>query len=684
MRNVARSTVRWKGCLLIALAAIVLLASAGTASAQITITGPAKDTVMEGDDITYNVTVKGTVPGGTSAGTFTLTLATPTGAGGTGSTDGEAGDIASQGGATNFGAIDLTVAANDAAGATDRAFSGSGTISGRTIHDDDAENERFTLSFTVDSAGGIEVDGAAIALPTSGVPNQLIIDDDEEQTYELALASGQTGANAPNEGGAAINVNLTAKPPLIQNTTEFQIHLADAAPTLATLGTFADAAARTVTAANPTVAIQVTPGSNDGNRVSDEVTVEAYSGVAGSSNLQASLDITITDDHVLPMVKAMVVDDKGMALDPQPEYVEEGKSVMIAAMSVDKDGKAMAAGENLKVMLEPTGTADARDYRLSSSTLEIGSGKNMSSAVELMAVTDEDVGMETLMFDATVSGEKANGEETAMSMGVLMLDIMDATEKMIAPKPEDEAYPKITAAMEAGAGEEGLNPGEMFEVMTSDLFTVTDGYTASYSASVEGDAISVSVSGEKVMVMAERAGMAKLTVTGTARMASSFMPDQTTSNVASIMFEVEVVLKDLVIMLHGPDDMNLVEGMSYEVKAMANRPVEKDTMVELVQTDGTAAPADYEVESIMIMAGEEMGMTMLMVADDGMMESHDNMAEMLTLEGRYADDMDGVTKKTDPVMFYLWDAAVPALPIIAQLLLAAFLAIGGYRRYLRR
>ena len=308
----------------------------------------------------------------------------------------------------------------------------------------------------------------------------------------------------------------------------------------------------------------------------------------------------------------------------------------------------------------------------------------MSSAVELMAVTDEDVGMETLMFDATVSGEKANGEETAMSMGVLMLDIMDATEKMIAPKPEDEAYPKITAAMEAGAGEEGLNPGEMFEVMTSDLFTVTDGYTASYSASVEGDAISVSVSGEKVMVMAERAGMAKLTVTGTARMASSFMPDQTTSNVASIMFEVEVVLKDLVIMLHGPDDMNLVEGMSYEVKAMANRPVEKDTMVELVQTDGTAAPADYEVESIMIMAGEEMGMTMLMVADDGMMESHDNMAEMLTLEGRYADDMDGVTKKTDPVMFYLWDAAVPALPIIAQLLLAAFLAIGGYRRYLRR
>ena len=36
------------------------------------------------------------------------------------------------------------------------------------------------------------------------------------------------------------------------------------------------------------------------------------------------------------------------------------------------------------------------------------------------------------------------------------------------------------------------------------------------------------------------------------------------------------------------------------------------------------------------------------------------------------------------VTLYLWDVAVPALPLIAQLLLGLFLAIGGYRRYLRR
>ena len=34
--------------------------------------------------------------------------------------------------------------------------------------------------------------------------------------------------------------------------------------------------------------------------------------------------------------------------------------------------------------------------------------------------------------------------------------------------------------------------------------------------------------------------------------------------------------------------------------------------------------------------------------------------------------------------FTLWDASVPILPFVSQLLLAVFLAIGGYRRYLRR
>ena len=135
-----------------------------------------------------------------------------------------------------------------------------------------------------------------------------------------------------------------------------------------------------------------------------------------------------------------------------------------------------------------------------------------------------------------------------------------------------------------------------------------------------------------------------------------------------------VELADLMITLSGPEDINIAEGMSGMVTATANRAVTEDTMVELIQTEGTASPADFTAEPITIMAGEMTGTTMVMAVEDDMMED----MEMLTLEGRVG------AMKTNTVSFNLWDAAVPALPIIAQLLLAAFLAIGGYRRYLRR
>ena len=130
------------------------------------------------------------------------------------------------------------------------------------------------------------------------------------------------------------------------------------------------------------------------------------------------------------------------------------------------------------------------------------------------------------------------------------------------------------------------------------------------------------------------------------------------------------------------DDMNLVEGMEYEITATASAAVMEDTEVMLMR-DRAASDAgddDYMVESIMIMAGDDMGTTMLMVTEDDMPDggTGTNMGEKLVLFGMVGN------VQTNDLSFYLWDAAVPALPIIAQLLLAAFLAIGGYRRYLRR
>ena len=53
-------------------------------------------------------------------------------------------------------------------------------------------------------------------------------------------------------------------------------------------------------------------------------------------------------------------------------------------------------------------------------------------------------------------------------------------------------------------------------------------------------------------------------------------------------------------------------------------------MVELIQSDGTAAPADYEVQEVTILAGGAMGSTMLTAVDDGMSKNAGSTAEMLT------------------------------------------------------
>ena len=61
----------------------------------------------------------------------------------------------------------------------------------------------------------------------------------------------------------------------------------------------------------------------------------------------------------------------------------------------------------------------------------------------------------------------------------------------IEAKHQDVAYPVITAAIALGAGEdEMLTPGEAVELMGSDLFTVMDGYDATYRVSVDSAAVS--------------------------------------------------------------------------------------------------------------------------------------------------------------------------------------------------
>ena len=79
----------------------------------------------------------------------------------------------------------------------------------------------------------------------------------------------------------------------------------------------------------------------------------------------------------------------------------------------------------------------------------------------------------------------------------------------------------------------------------------------------------------------------------------------------------------------------------------------------------------------MIEAGETTGSTVVTAVED---ETAEGMEE-LVLFGVAAGNAGAVTGE---VRLRLWDAAVPVLPIIAQLLLAGLLAVGGFRRYRRR
>ena len=662
---------------------VVFALGVGSAAAQVTITGPELDTVTEGDVVVYSVSVKGFIAPTADAGTVDVAVVL-TGAALGDATDGESTDFSSNLGLT----LEIDVPAGPTADGAAVSFNSSGTIRVPTTDDVDAEDERFTLSWTVDF-GGLKVsaaDNAANIAEAAGSPAALIINDDEEQKYVLT----KTSPDKPAEGDSVV-ASLKADPAHVQVTAPITLHL-DQTPPFSIAITQndgnTDVTGATVMigfgAADSTATITITTNPNDKNRSDDTITLTAYSGSAGNSKVEDALEIKLTDDHALPAVtaKAIVLDEDGDPLEDQPDMVEsimEGQMVDIEITVVDKDGDAMEAAEALMVSLMPTGDASDQDYRLNMHPVAIKSGDE-TGTVRLTVAEDQDIGMEMLMFDADVAGEAKNGDETRMSMGVLSLEIMDATMKQVEALTEAELMPLIYGAIDEGEGDDGkFSPYEMIELDASMLFTGTEGYSLSYSVSSDmKDVAGAAASGSMVTVTGKMAGgpaHITITATATAMMSGAKPLPQTTPNVAQVIFPVTVELADLVVTLSGPeDDMNLVEGMSYEIKAMANRPVVGDTMVELIATDGTASPADYMVEPIMIMDGMMEGTTMLMAVEDEMMEE----MEMVTLEGR----VDGMM--TNTLSFYFWDAAVPALPLIAQLLLAAFLALGGYRRYLRR
>ena len=266
--------------------------------------------------------------------------------------------------------------------------------------------------------------------------------------------------------------------------------------------------------------------------------------------------------------------------------------------------------------------------------------------------------------------------------------------KLVWAKSQQEVADAITAARNAGYGDDmTFTAGETVVVRGSALFNAVEGVSLTFTTtSDDTDAASAAASDGRVTVTARAAGMATITITARASQPSGVtIVEQTGPREASITFAVEVGLEALTLELSGPSDgTNFVEGGrrhpngtvgTVTVTAEANRPVTRDVTVTLLPdralSDDTATTDDFAADPIVIEAGETTGSTVVTAVED---ETAEGMEE-LVLFGVAAGNAGEVTGE---VRLRLWDAAVPVLPVVAQLLLAGLLAVGGFRRYRRR
>ena len=667
--NGSRSTYMRKGYLLTALAAAVLLAaSSGTAWAQvedINIKSVAVDAadgngfVPEGSVTGVTVVLTKTLPVGFSA---EVTLAKSYGAAGVGAMGyAEDNDIV----------VGTTVSI---LGGRDR-----GSTQMIVNHDVDAVDEKFQIT-----ASALRWDGTPPAITVATIADTITqrmtpasgkIVEDEVQDYVVTTTTAQA---AIKEGTIQVDLNLRADPP--RPTDEAAtVYLRADDPTYM-VGPMTNEVAL-IAVSESAVTVNVTTPANDKNRTDDTVTVTGFTGAVVSAKEVFSHSITVLDIHMLPAADAITAEAKDAKVDGMTvTAVDEGGTVYVWVSVGNSIRDQVNDSEAFTVSLSATNPGQTGDFRSSPSSLGVTAGLGIGNQKTvgpfmLEALEDQDVGMETLMLSLNVSGAQANGPGS--SSGAFSIDIGDKTEKQVEPKTEAEAYPKIEDALEAGSGDEGFNPGESFSVMTSDLFTVADGYDARYGVSASSDTVTVD---------AKKAGTSKVTITATAEMeASSFKPGQTVASMADIMFEVTVVDKMLAVMLEMPAnvmDGNIVEGMSYEIMVSANRMVMEDTEVMIMRdrAGSSAGEDDYSVSMATIMAGYDSATAELMVTEDDMPDggTDDNMSETLVLFGMVNGE------QTNALTFNIWDKAVPALPLFGQLLLALFLMLGGARLYRRR
>ena len=343
-----------------------------------------------------------------------------------------------------------------------------------------------------------------------------------------------------------------------------------------------------------------------------------------------------------------------LTADP-PAAVEEGGDITLTAAA----NRAVLAGEDATVRLTLVGPVV--DPAPSSVTIAVGA----TSADAVVAVVDDDEVKDLGDITVVATGGSLAIDPTRLDVAVTENDVAtvytytftataarvtegDEIQLAVTARPSVavETVVSLTASPRSLADDFTLDPAEIT------LAAGSTGGTAVLRATDDGEV--------------EDTEILTLTATG---------PDK----VLIGTLEIELVDNDTVTYaLSEPAETDLVEGKSYELKVTADATASRDATF-IVRRDRAASEADdddftLEPASIVIGAGATEGTAMLTVADDG--EDEHSEALVLIVSAAGGDDVGSLA-------FTLWDASVPMLPFAAQLLLAALLALGGYRRFRR-
>ena len=571
----------------------------------------------------------------------------------------------------------------------------------------EAENDAFFIQ-AIDG-GNVDLSATAAVNTTTPV---VIIEDVTPQTVTVSRKRGEPstiyeGAPSPQSSTVAGQAlyTVTAKPPRVDLPLEVRMDLLDPEGALRAGDV---SLSHSVVTLNPNMDamgnsqdMYLSLPYPDGDRVDDHYKLQAsvvvYSLTSGgeeNTNTPSSTDITVYDRHKLPWLTVSPV--SGVVTEGDEDGIDLELTVNrnpANTISTDPEVRQYTS-EALTIAVDASGSSN---FTMTPSSISVDEYKHTAAKgwmqkvkVKITAEDDEDIDAETLMLNFAVNGTVSrNGkprpsvddgvrqEDYDKSMAMATLTIQDATNALVSVR--ENAYDVIKGAL---GDPPMLTTGMSAELMGSNLFDYdSSAVSVAYGTSVEGGAVTASASGGTVTVMGAMAGEAKVTITATATPnASSLVVNQTKSNVAQLTFPVMVEDEDLVFMVSGPDDMNLAEGgMGGMVTVTTNRPVTENTEVMLMRDGSSSASEDdYTLEPplVTIMAGHEMGSTMVMATEDNMAEDMEMLTLFLVVDGMQMTDKS--------VSFYLWDAAVPALPVIGQFLLAALMAVGGYRRYRRR